>query len=256
MGILEIVLLVIGSIIFIISFFIPGKEKELGDNSLKALDRKMDDAMTDKMNHLKNYAEDLIEEGISDSIAKVERGLDRITNEKMSAVQEYSDTVLTQIQKNHEEVIFLYDMLSTKQKELQEIINTINNIDIMSVNSQLTNVNLESSKLNNLNSQKSQVRDSDSNSQLENLSFKGSNEDKTATSEVTRSLGKETVNVQTQSVGNNLSILSTEDIISNNNEKILQLHKQGKSNVAIAKELSLGVGEVKLVIDLFEGIKG
>ena len=38
----------------------------------------------------------------------------------------------------------------------------------------------------------------------------------------------------------------------NNNEKILKLHNQGKSNVAIAKELGLGVGEVKLVIDLFK----
>ena len=38
----------------------------------------------------------------------------------------------------------------------------------------------------------------------------------------------------------------------NNNEKILEMHKQGKSTVAIAKELGLGVGEVKLVIDLYK----
>ena len=42
--------------------------------------------------------------------------------------------------------------------------------------------------------------------------------------------------------------------MENNNEEILRLHKEGKSNVAIAKELGLGVGEVKLVIDLFEGM--
>ena len=40
----------------------------------------------------------------------------------------------------------------------------------------------------------------------------------------------------------------------NSNERILELHKAGKSNMAIAKELGLGIGEVKLVIDLFEGI--
>jgi DNA-binding NarL/FixJ family response regulator len=38
----------------------------------------------------------------------------------------------------------------------------------------------------------------------------------------------------------------------NNNDRILALHKEGKSNMAIAKELGLGVGEVKLVIDLFK----
>lgn len=41
---------------------------------------------------------------------------------------------------------------------------------------------------------------------------------------------------------------------SNSNERILALHKAGKSNMAIAKELGLGLGEVKLVIDLFEGM--
>ena len=40
----------------------------------------------------------------------------------------------------------------------------------------------------------------------------------------------------------------------NSNDRILSLHKEGKSNMAIAKELGLGIGEVKLVIDLFEGI--
>ena len=38
----------------------------------------------------------------------------------------------------------------------------------------------------------------------------------------------------------------------NNNEKILEMHRQGKSTVAIARELGLGVGEVKLVIDLYK----
>ena len=40
----------------------------------------------------------------------------------------------------------------------------------------------------------------------------------------------------------------------NSNERILELHKAGKSNMTIAKELGLGIGEVKLVIDLFEGL--
>jgi DNA-binding NarL/FixJ family response regulator len=39
----------------------------------------------------------------------------------------------------------------------------------------------------------------------------------------------------------------------NNNDRILQMHKEGMSNVDIAKELGLGVGEVKLVINLFKG---
>ena len=39
----------------------------------------------------------------------------------------------------------------------------------------------------------------------------------------------------------------------NNNDRILKLHNEGMSYVDIAKELGLGVGEVKLVINLFKG---
>ena len=35
------------------------------------------------------------------------------------------------------------------------------------------------------------------------------------------------------------------------NDRILILHRRGWSTVEIAKELGLGVGEVKLVIDLY-----
>ncbi|MDE6915275.1 MAG: hypothetical protein K2P39_00540, partial [Lachnospiraceae bacterium] len=46
---------------------------------------------------------------------------------------------------------------------------------------------------------------------------------------------------------------SAVDLNENNNDRILRLHKEGYSNVDIAKELGLGVGEVKLVINLFKG---
>ena len=46
---------------------------------------------------------------------------------------------------------------------------------------------------------------------------------------------------------------SKEPVVENNNDKILRMYKDGMSNVDIAKELGLGVGEVKLVINLFKG---
>ena len=39
---------------------------------------------------------------------------------------------------------------------------------------------------------------------------------------------------------------------ANSNEQILQLYQKGLDQVAIAKKLGLGVGEVKFVIDLFD----
>ena len=40
--------------------------------------------------------------------------------------------------------------------------------------------------------------------------------------------------------------------VGSDKSKILKLHEEGKSNMAIAKSLGLGIGEVKLIIDLFE----
>ena len=53
------------------------------------------------------------------------------------------------------------------------------------------------------------------------------------------------------------SMIKPQDVflgaVENNNDRILRLYKEGYSNVDIAKELGLGVGEVKLVINLFKG---
>ena len=54
--------------------------------------------------------------------------------------------------------------------------------------------------------------------------------------------------------GNVDLMFASDNNTANSNDRILELHKAGKSNMAIAKELGLGIGEVKLVIDLFEGI--
>ena len=48
---------------------------------------------------------------------------------------------------------------------------------------------------------------------------------------------------------------SDNDGRKNSNEMIRKLHSEGKSNMQIARELGLGVGEVKLVIDLFASKK-
>ena len=43
--------------------------------------------------------------------------------------------------------------------------------------------------------------------------------------------------------------------IVNHNESILKLYDQGKDILQIARELKLGMGEVKLVVDLYKGAR-
>ena len=56
-----------------------------------------------------------------------------------------------------------------------------------------------------------------------------------------------------KNVGNVEIMFATESGEKNSNDRILEMHKAGKSNMSIARELGLGIGEVKLVIDLFKG---
>ena len=43
-----------------------------------------------------------------------------------------------------------------------------------------------------------------------------------------------------------------EETTKNNNERILEMHRMGRSDMAIAKDLGMGIGEVKLIIALNE----
>jgi len=55
----------------------------------------------------------------------VEDKMNQLSNEKIMGISEYSDQVLDKIQKNHEEVIFLYDMMNGKQEELKSLVHEI-----------------------------------------------------------------------------------------------------------------------------------
>lgn len=68
----------------------------------------------------------MVDEAIGYAVEKTERSLERLTNEKIMAVNEYSDTVLQEIHKNHEEAMFLYDMLNDKHDNLKNTVSEVN----------------------------------------------------------------------------------------------------------------------------------
>lgn len=212
---MEIVLLILGVIIFTASFIIPERNGKIDDSALKAGEEKVKEIVDEQMKEAKEKLQDAVDETLTYAVEKSERSLERVSNEKISAVSEFSETVLQDIHKSHQEVMFLYDMLHDKQKNLRE---TAKEVDRTSAIAKETKNELENAvKLY----------------QEELVQEPSAPEQKQA----------ELPEVDVENVSG-----------ANNNEKILEMHKQGKSNVAIARELGLGVGEVKLVIDLFEVI--
>lgn len=173
--------------------------------------------------------EDTLREKAEDAVNNTERELSKVSNEKIMAVSEYSDTVLAEIDKNHKEAMFLYDMLNDKHKDIGRTIDLATDFKgLDDIAEETFETNTPVAEVSAYEEASAETQTADSNSV------------------------KETKSGTLQMNQTDISFMQDG---GNNNERILELHKQGKSNVSIAKELGLGVGEVKLVIDLFEGMK-
>lgn len=232
MGILEIVLLIAGVIIFTGSFFLPlGGEKNTGIDQ-KAAKEEIHGLVEEEMNNVRSKMQDKMEETSEDAIEKAERALERLTNEKIMAVNEYSDTVLQEIHKNHEEAMFLYDMLNSKHANIKDTVSKMDKAVKAAENKTLENKTAE-----NKAAAEKTATDKTAGTVAE---------EKTADASQTETLIQPENSPEIGFMG------ETVQEGQNNNEKILEMHKQGKSTVAIAKELGLGVGEVKLVSDLYK----
>lgn len=232
MGILEIVLLIAGVIIFTGSFFLPlGGEKNTGIDQ-KAAKEDIHGLVEEEMNNVRSKMQDKMEETSEDAIEKAERALERLTNEKIMAVNEYSDTVLQEIHKNHEEAMFLYDMLNSKHANIKDTVSKMDKAVKAAENKTLENKTAE-----NKAAAEKTATDKTAGTVAEEKTVDASQTETLIQPENSPEIGFMGETVQEG---------------QNNNEKILEMHKQGKSTVAIAKELGLGVGEVKLVIDLYK----
>lgn len=253
MTILEIVLLILGIVLFIAGFFIPEKTKSQTSWEEKKEAKKIQDLIEKELDKRKVELNESLDDQVNDCIEKAERALERISNEKIMAVNEYGDTVLGDINKNHEEAVFLYSMLNEKhddiiksqadiestRKEVKETLKAIEEAKINRITEEIP-VNADNSSEQTVPVQMvTEERFNDLSKTIEHLT------EEEITSSETGSLKKPRKRIRRKPDAVEVSMGG-----GNHNDEILRLYKEGKSNVAIAKELGLGVGEVKLVIDL------
>lgn len=312
MSVLEIVLLIMGIVIFIGSFLIPERKTRSGKEEVVIDEKKIHDLVEKEVEEAQGKITDIVDETITYAMEKTERSMDRLTNEKMMAVNEYSDTVLSEINKNHQEVVFLYDMLNDKHENLKntvtevektakEVCQTVKDAEInvreltaregspepVSVEVQTAQQEAaqqpefelfgasgafapekvtvaEPPKTPKKSAATAKARtkavletDRESTSKGQETAGKGMAEETTEKAAAKPAARKRTTKPKTEVEVPDVAVSldkAGKSGARNSNEKILELHKAGKSNMAIAKELGLGIGEVKLVIDLFEGM--
>lgn len=123
MSALEIVLVIIGVVIFLLGYLLPARKKNLDEEVQLISEDEVRKMVAGEIEGARDKISDIVDETVNYTIEKTERSLERITNEKIMAVNEYSDTVLEEINKNHKEVVFLYDMLNDKHDNLMSTIN-------------------------------------------------------------------------------------------------------------------------------------
>ncbi len=220
MGAMEVFLIITAVIVIAVSFCIKEKsdknedEKKSGQDEVKAVTQEM--IKEEIQNQLAMISDDMLE--------NTEAKLDKIANQKIMAVGNYSEDVLKNIEENHNEVMFLYNMLNDKETTLK---NTVRDIEAVKVSVRKMADNVE----NDVQAWENEI--------------KFSPEEETVPAE-----DKE--ERPSQEAVPEMEDAEEEDQRSNK-EKILELYRQGKSNIEIAKQLNLGVGEVNLVLGLFKG---
>lgn len=286
---LEVALLVIGLIVIVASFIFSSKADENVTVTAKNVD------FTEKQKEeIKKQIDSILDDQIEEVKEKTEVALDKLSNEKMLEMNEYSDTILSEINRNHNEVMFLYDMLNEKKKEINITVRDMNivkkeiqssvqapevkeeikpkpqpkpkknitktvpvipaDIDddagFMASEAKLKNETRDkkSAILHQLDAVDEAVSD-DILADEEAVPAKKSKKKatgKTAAKRLKEQVSKESLRSEQRKAPTSEG---------NNNERILELNSKGMTNVEIAKELGIGIGEVKLVIDLFRGGK-
>ena len=123
---MEAALLILGAGAFIASFIIPekkGEEEDIGQIDVEVIRKLIDKEMEDA----KSRIAEAVDETIEYAMEKTERASERISNEKIMAISEYAETVLADMNKAHQEVMFLYDMLNDKHNNLKETVKQVDN---------------------------------------------------------------------------------------------------------------------------------
>lgn len=273
---IEICLLVAGIVFFAASFMVGNKseahnETKTLSHELSEQDKEQIKAQIDVL--VKAQIDKIIDEQTEAICEQTEAQLDKISNVKTLELNEYAETVIKEINKNHNEAVFLYDMLNEKAKEVKntvkdvnmakdQVIRMENSLDKNILNKENTTDLASNESVSNTITSEQQnpmnvsVVDSGANTEalMDEMLANMVESEKTRGTQNNR---KNHANNAESNLDNTKSDAENTkmDSPADKNEKILSLYDTGMSNTDIAKTLGLGVGEVKLVVGLYKGQK-
>ncbi|MCM1272202.1 MAG: DUF6115 domain-containing protein [Clostridium sp.] len=211
-----VVVLIIIGIIFIFVSYIFSETLEQSMQTEEGPIEIPDELSDEQKEKISNMINDYMAASVDGRLNEIEEKLSEIVNQKTLALGDYAVTVNEEISRNHNEVMFLYSMLSDKQKEIMSTATVVDEYR-KEVEEFVSRNNIAVEPNSNEAGLESEIKEVEEDI-LDNA------EAETITPEVD----------------------SSKDVI-------LEMHKSGLSILEIAKHLGLGVGEVKLVVDLYQG---
>lgn len=266
---LEITLLLVGIVFMVGSFLITerlsgselNKVSELSEDEIR---RILERELTSAQQKIDTQIEQSIVNSIEQSSDRVDRALDKETNEKIMAISEFSDTVMENMNKTHNEIMFLYSMLNDKHatmtEHMEEVQKLLSEID-QKKETQDTDLAAALAKFEEHIKEREEELSQEMEAKTADFieAVNAFLAEKAAEQEAEQQLPEveEVSEEQTEEVPEEEAepeVEEKEETVqqeSNHNAAILELHRQGASEIKIAKELGLGVGEVKLVLGLF-----
>ena len=315
---LEIAMIVIGLAAVLYSVRISGTSEKVsteGTQQVPADQEKEKKQLQEMLDSFTQKAESVYDD--------LDSRMSQVSNEKIMGIGEYSDQVIEKIEKNHDEVVFLYDMMNEKQEEVKKLVHEIDSLraelhdesareyqkmheqgmqldemkksielDILEFQSEQNKFHQKHQQINNtddsveellVQKQESDAFDKEYDAVLSDEDFAsigdfddlaesadfpletveslepvedGEETDEDVASsvydaEIARIEEEEAKAKRLKDISGQYRPISEQGEYVNHNDEIIALYKKGRSVLDISKMLSLGQGEVKFVIDLY-----
>ena len=234
----EIIFLLLGVGILVASCFV-GRNDDKSSGAVLLTE----EALEVHKQEIKNYAERIMEEKSEEAVVRTDDYLSKISNEKIMSVNDFSAQILEKIDANHKEVVFLYDMLNKKEDEIKQ---TVQQFD--KEKKEMQEVVGDIIKLTK--QMKATIQKGESGTSEKEEKIKKSEPKKQPAKPVAPKKTAPQVNaIENQSDGQmEFAEMMHAD---RQKEEVIRLYKQGKSILEISKSMSMGQGEVKLIIGLY-----
>lgn len=231
---ITIIMILLGVALLIGSCFLPKEDK--GETSYDELINRLAkrELTKEETERIRHAVDQIVSEKTEDVIIKTDDYLSQVANEKIMAVDEFSKQILERMDKNNSDIMFLYNMVSDTKEELKgEIAKAERVKDALKKSAEEKGETVPEKK------QAAKLQPV--------TSVPKATPKKVAVKKETKS-PDDIAALLAATVTPEQNVTSDVDLPK---EKILALYKEGKSVRDISRELGMGQGEVKLVIDLY-----